>query len=201
VTLSLETLRSPCYFGKYGKIPHLSIDLKYFPEDPPETYRLFLHYSSKIPAAKALIAIQGLVLNNNQVHGEYLVLNFCGNFLRGKKCPVSSCKFLHQIPEKPDWFWFRDLGKIDLTFPKDVEKVEKVKSEPLPEVDIVFKVKQEIVLPKRSSKYAPKYIPVNAIHFKKTGADEIPLAKAASFQEMKGKNVKGGAFSLLAEED
>lgn len=204
--LTVETLRSPDFCGKYGEIKNISPDLKYFKEDPTETYRIFLHYSSQISAAKALIALNGLKFSNSTLKAEYMISNFCGNFLKNRNCPNRSCKFLHEIPNNSDWFYFGDLTKTELSKPKNVEKFEIIETKGFPSVQLVFKVSQEIMIPKRSLKYTPKYIPVSNINFKvepqQKSDSEVMRASVKDYNEsIKEKKTRGGVFALLSEED
>ena len=206
VSLSIATLKSPPYFGKYGEIKQISIDFKYFQEDPEETYRIFIHFNTKLSAAKALIAVHDLAVGYSKLHAEYVVLNFCGNYLKGKNCFNRNCKFLHQVPEQPDWVWFKELSKVDLSQVKNLEKFEKRLADPFPEVQIFLRPTQEIVIPKRSSKYTPKYIPITGINFKSSeGLTERQDKKAACLKDLKesvlNKPTKGGVFALLSEDD
>lgn len=205
-SLSVETLRSPDFCAKYGEIKNISLDLKYFQDDPPETYRIFLHYSSKLSAAKAVLALNGFQISNSRLVSEYMVSNFCGNFLENRPCRNRACKFLHDYPSDPDWFYFKDLSKIDLSKPKNVEKFEVSDAKGFPNIQLTLKQSQELVIPKRSSKYTPKYIPISNITFKaesqiKTENEVLRVSVKDYNESIKEKKTKGGVFALLSDED
>ena len=99
---SISMLQSIKYCGKYGEISGIAIDLKYFPTDEPETYRVILHYLNELSALKAIAALNNFVICNKKLKAEFLIESFCGNFIKSKQCYIRNCKFLHEIPKESE---------------------------------------------------------------------------------------------------
>lgn len=212
--LSILQLQTVNFLGKYGEIKDISIELKYFQADPPGTYRVFVHYLDDISAAKAVLALNGHVIGKIHMKAEYMMANFCGNFLKNKQCYIRNCKFLHEVPNECEWYTLEEMNKVDLSKPKDVESydvgITTTGSFPV----VTLKKKSEsfsnIFVPKRSSKYTPKYIPVSNITFKASESSPVDSCnkKLTSISEYSDilqhnpkKTTKGGVFHLLSEDD
>lgn len=213
-SLSVSILQSENYCGRYGEISKISIDLKYFPSDLPETYRVFVHFKHIESAHKALVALNDFFIGNKQIKAEYIITSFCGNFIKNKQCYIRNCKFLHEIPLDCEWFTVEELKKNpEINKAKDLENYEVLvnQSEGFPRVNVLRTqgVLWNIQVPKASNKYKPKYIPVANLAFQQGPSIEPDknLKKNTSITEYSAKlqknasKTKGGVFQLLSEDD
>ena len=209
---STTMLSSENYCGKYGKIVKIAIDLRYFPEDCPNTYRVFIHYFDEISALKAFLALNGCILPNTKIKAEYMATAFCENFIKNKHCYNKNCKFLHEIPNECEWYSLDE--KKDSDYFPDLENfnISKEENGGFPDVfvEVRNKLLDNIIVPNRSSKYMPKYIPVSNIIFKNTQTQNSQLNPgknvriseySESLKKNGVKNTKGGIFQLLSDDD
>ena len=214
-SLSVPALQSERFLGKYGQILGISIDLKYFPKDLPETYRIFIHFADQASAQKASVGLNGFKIAHNQLNAECVSTSFCENFIKGKLCNIRNCKFLHEVPTRCEWFTAKELAENpQLTSLKDLENYEVIhdKDGGFPSVHLVRSSSMlgDILVPKRSNKYKPKYIPVSNLMFQQeivvsnsvTAPKNISITEySAKLKHNQNKTTRGGVFHLLSEED
>jgi hypothetical protein len=209
-SLSLVTLRDERHCGKYGNITQISIDLRYFPNDAPGTYRVVIHYSTETSAFKAVVGLNNYSIGDIKMKAEYIISIFCSNFIKSKECYIRNCKFLHGIPANCEWYTLEELSKGPNKLNRENYEVILHGSDEFPTVTIseTSSIFDNIIIPQRSSKYKPKYIPISNIVFKdqKTLTTQNSAPKESNPSKNSGtanqnKSTKRGVFHLLSEED
>ncbi|KAJ3303193.1 transcriptional repressor general negative regulator of transcription subunit 4 [Kappamyces sp. JEL0829] len=102
-----ETLRSPDYFGQYGKITKVVVNRRN-PAVGPNTHSsspstsntgVYITFAKKEDAAKAIEAVDGTNYEGKIIRATFGTTKYCSYFLKGQNCQNIGCQFLHENGE------------------------------------------------------------------------------------------------------
>ena len=152
-------LKSPNYFGQYGKIINLRISDKINPDSNKKSYSAYITYSNKIEASLAILCVDSLMIEGKMIRVFFGTNKFCNYFLNNEKCQNSGkCLFFHRFPSDEDIiieskteFTYNDhlnLAKkiLDIYNPKTsnlLKEMKKPKKNVFPTVDFIYLTEAE----------------------------------------------------------
>eukprot|EP01041_Mallomonas_annulata_P011509 gene11509-24066_t len=99
---SEELLRSPEYFGQYGKIGKIVIHKNSNSAHP--TVSAYVTFYYKEDARAAIAALEGFWLDGHHLRASFGTTKYCNNFIRGVPCNNPECVYLHELGEDEDRF-------------------------------------------------------------------------------------------------
>ncbi|KAI7907650.1 uncharacterized protein BX663DRAFT_491569 [Cokeromyces recurvatus] len=105
-----EIIRSPEYFGHFGKIAKVVINKR---QIAPTSHAngatsmqpsaaVYVTYARKEDAAKAIHAVDGSVMAGRILRASYGTTKYCTYYLRNMACPNPNCLYLHEPGEDAD---------------------------------------------------------------------------------------------------
>ncbi|KAI8095106.1 regulator of Vps4 activity in the MVB pathway-domain-containing protein [Gilbertella persicaria] len=105
-----ETIRSPDYFGQFGKIAKIVINKR---QIAPTSHAngatsmqpsaaVYVTYNRKEDATKAIHAVDGSVMAGRILRASYGTTKYCTYYLRNMNCPNPNCLYLHEPGEDAD---------------------------------------------------------------------------------------------------
>lgn len=102
-------MRSPEYFGQYGKVAKLALKERPSSDDPG----IYIAYVRREDAARAISALDGAAAPGEPpgalLRATYGTTRYCDSFLRGVKCDLPTCLGLHEWGGENDTFTKEDL--------------------------------------------------------------------------------------------
>ncbi|KAG0026487.1 transcriptional repressor general negative regulator of transcription subunit 4 [Podila clonocystis] len=111
-----HTLRQHEYFGQYGKISKVVINRRNTPMPSAgalpnqASLGVYITYSRKEDAAKAIAAIDGSIWDGKILRASYGTTKYCTYYLRGLSCQNPGCMYLHEPGEDADSYTKEDLA-------------------------------------------------------------------------------------------
>ncbi|KAF8305546.1 hypothetical protein DL93DRAFT_312456 [Clavulina sp. PMI_390] len=124
----LTALRSPEYFGKYGKINHLFLHKRVDPTTGTPVLGIYVTYARREDAARAIAAVDGTASpsgGNEVVRASYGTTKYCMSFLRNLPCSNPGCRDLHEWGDDKDSFTKEDLSTLKHMM-KDTESRSRI---------------------------------------------------------------------------
>ncbi|KAJ3070925.1 transcriptional repressor general negative regulator of transcription subunit 4 [Podochytrium sp. JEL0797] len=111
-----EHLKSNDFFGQFGKVARVVINRKGHGHTPVvaslSALGVFVFYSKKEDAIRAIDAVDGTVFDGNKVlrvtHGT---TKYCQFFLKNLPCQHSVCQYLHEPAEEADTYAKEELSR------------------------------------------------------------------------------------------
>ena len=101
--VSKDLLKSPEYFGQYGKIIKIIITQKKNPDNNRKTYSAYITYSNKREASLAILCVDSLMIKGKIIRAFFGTNKYCNYFLNNNRCPNSAkCIFLHKLETNRD---------------------------------------------------------------------------------------------------
>ena len=101
--VSKDLLKSPEYFGQYGKIIKIIINQKENPDNNRKTYSAYITYSNKREASLAILCVDSLMIKGKIIRAFFGTNKYCNYFLNNNRCPNSAkCIFLHKLETNRD---------------------------------------------------------------------------------------------------
>ncbi|KAI8916964.1 RING/Ubox like zinc-binding domain-containing protein [Powellomyces hirtus] len=113
-----EVLRTPDYFGQYGKIVRIVVNRRAHGHTPvlaqvPNT-GVYITFAKKEDAAKSIEAVDGSVYDGKIIRATYGTTKYCSYFLKNQTCQNPACQFLHEPGEEPDSFARDELSRMQI---------------------------------------------------------------------------------------
>ncbi|RKO90918.1 RING/Ubox like zinc-binding domain-containing protein [Blyttiomyces helicus] len=113
--LSEETLRSPDFFGQFGKITKVVLAKNRTTSYTPVVVTAvatgtYLLYARKEDAAKAIEAVDGAAFEGKAFRAMFGASKYCPWFLKGRACSTPNCTCLHESGEDADSFLREEAG-------------------------------------------------------------------------------------------
>ncbi|KAJ1657599.1 transcriptional repressor general negative regulator of transcription subunit 4 [Dispira simplex] len=111
---SEEVLRQHEYFGQFGKITKVVINKR--TNQPSSSthhgpsYGVYITYSRKDDATKAIAAVDGSVSDGKTLRATYGTTKYCTYYLRHIPCQNPNCMYLHEPGEDADSYTKEDLA-------------------------------------------------------------------------------------------
>ncbi|KAI9143941.1 RING/Ubox like zinc-binding domain-containing protein [Paraphysoderma sedebokerense] len=110
-----ETLRQPEYFGQFGRIIKVVINRKPATGKPGvsgEVISVYVTYSKKEDAAKAIAAVDGSICDGRLLRASNGTTKYCTYYLRNQVCQNPNCMYLHEPGEDADSLLKDELGHL-----------------------------------------------------------------------------------------
>ena len=152
-------LKSPEYFGQYGKIMKLIISEKTNPDNKRKSYSAYITYSNKIEASLAILCVDSLMIKGKIIRAFFGTNKYCNYFLNNERCPnEGKCLFLHRYSSDKDIiinsnteFTYNDhinLAKkiLDIYNPKTIKLLQEIKKPEkniFPTIDFIYLSEEE----------------------------------------------------------
>ena len=152
-------LKSPEYFGQYGKIMKLIISEKTNPDNKRQSYSAYITYSNKIEASLAILCVDSLMIKGKIIRAFFGTNKYCNYFLNNERCPnEGKCLFLHRYSSDKDIiinsnteFTYNDhinLAKkiLDIYNPKTIKLLRTMKKPEkniFPTIDFIYLSEEE----------------------------------------------------------
>jgi len=98
-------LKQPEYFGQYGNILKIVVNTvnAYKSTDSKAiNHSAYITYSKSSEASIAILAVDGMMINNNCLRATYGSTRFCAFYIKGKECNNKECLYLHTEPNDYD---------------------------------------------------------------------------------------------------
>lgn len=108
-SLTVDELKSPNFFGKYGSV------LKIVPKHSTQieahrhTYALYITYTTDESAKDCILSAADTYLGGNLLKCSFGTTKFCTSFLDSKQCTNKDCMFLHDLREDHIVFTEKDV--------------------------------------------------------------------------------------------
>ena len=92
-------MRSLDYFGQYGKIEKLVLNLNhvYNGSKGGPSYSAYITFSTPREAANTILAVDQFMYNDRLIRASFGTSKFCQFFLNGQKCTNKDCLYLHEL--------------------------------------------------------------------------------------------------------
>ena len=101
----MEKLSKYEYFGQYGKIIKIVVNkTKAYNKDSPNgpSYSAYVTFSTPSEASVAILALDGVCVDNHNIRASFGTTKYCSFFLKGIECNNKDCVFLHEIAENSE---------------------------------------------------------------------------------------------------
>jgi CCR4-NOT transcription complex subunit 4 len=109
-------LRSPDYFGQYGKITKIVVVKRSNPGSPTPVIGLYITYHRREDAARCIALVDGAPAPGEKptdlLRASYGTTKYCMSFLRGVTCSDHACMNLHEWGDEKDCFTKEDLTTL-----------------------------------------------------------------------------------------
>lgn len=94
-----ELLKSPEYFGQYGKITKCVVNKTtvYTTATQGPSYAAYITYSTHEEAGLCIKTCDGICIHGRQLTLTFGTTKYCSNFLRNIQCQKVDCLYLHQM--------------------------------------------------------------------------------------------------------
>jgi len=101
----------PEFFGQYGKITNCIVNYKPLKTNDisDEFYAAYITYSTPAEASLAILSVDNTFLDDTHcIRATFGNTKFCDSYLKGKRCMIQNCLFVHNnhnsevIPDKED---------------------------------------------------------------------------------------------------
>lgn len=101
-----EILSSRQYFGQYGKITKLLVNLNktYNANNSPSelSYSAYINYSSNYEAALAILSVDSFILYGKVIKAAFGTTKYCSYYIKRQYCPIKECVYMHSVIDKSD---------------------------------------------------------------------------------------------------
>lgn len=102
-SLTLASLSSQLYFGRYGVIRKIATRPHNTGLNPADiSIVCYITYSSEKSAYTAILNTDQSLIGNNTIRVTYGTTKYCSYFLYDKKCTNSECMYLHSLSSEED---------------------------------------------------------------------------------------------------
>lgn len=196
-----EILSSRQYFGQYGKITKLLVNLNktYNANNSPSelSYSAYINYSSNYEAALAILSVDSFMLYGKIIKAAFGTTKYCSYYIKRQYCPIKECVYMHSVIDKSDI-----INKDSCDFYIDQHKLAvKISNIASPEVkDYLYRNQfEDKVLPNPFSIYSKRVINQYIKQIKEDTDEKISVliknqdykAKESSYNEdIQDKNSK-----------
>ena len=106
-TANDDIIRSPAYFGQYGKITKTVIHKN--SNISLSTVSAYCTFAHKEDARAAIQALDGFWLEGHQLRASFGTTKYCNSFVRGVACSNPDCVYLHDYGEDEDRYTKEDI--------------------------------------------------------------------------------------------
>ncbi|KAJ3410841.1 transcriptional repressor general negative regulator of transcription subunit 4 [Chytridiales sp. JEL 0842] len=110
-----EYLRSPDFFGQYGKITRVITNRRGHGHTPVMSslspLGVYIMYTKKEDALRAIEATDGTFYDNRVLRVTYGTTKYCTYFLKNQPCQNTVCQYLHEPAEEADTFAKEEAGR------------------------------------------------------------------------------------------
>lgn len=89
-----ELLKSPLYFGKYGKVMKVAVGTLPSSQGHAPINTAYVTFSRVEDALKTILETNSLVFDGRMIKTSLGTTKYCSNFLRGMTCHKQVCKFI-----------------------------------------------------------------------------------------------------------
>jgi len=101
-----EILSSRQYFGQYGKITKLLVNLNkaYNANNSPSelSYSAYINYSSNYEAALAILSVDSYMLYGKVIKAAFGTTKYCLYYIKRQYCPIRDCVYMHSVIDNSD---------------------------------------------------------------------------------------------------
>lgn len=111
-----ELMRSHKYFGRFGHIVKVAINLKNATasnSSSRSTCSAYITFKEDDSAERAIEYFNGKTLDSKTLKATYGTTKYCTFFLRNITCTNSACLYLHRVAQQSDCFTKEALASID----------------------------------------------------------------------------------------
>ena len=117
-----ENLRSPQFFGQYGKISKIVINrsqanIADARRASASAYVTFLH---KEDTLSCILALDGFYLDGRNIRASYGTSKYCSAFIKNVRCNNPDCTYLHEMGAAEDTFTKQEIQAGYVTSGRDV---------------------------------------------------------------------------------
>ena len=128
-----ETLLSPLFFGKFGKILKIHISQGHH-SSSDSTYGAYLTFSTEEEAAVCIRACKEFLLDGKKLTVTYGTTKYCSYFLKNSRCPKSECVFLHHMASTADTIFREEMINNKHIQPEDsvFDRIKVIVTPPQP---------------------------------------------------------------------
>lgn len=110
-SLTVEELKSPNFFGKYGTVLKIVPKHSTHIEAHRHTYALYITYTTDESAKDCILSSADTYLGGNLLKCSFGTTKFCTSFLDNKHCANKDCMFLHDL--RDDHIVFTEKDVVD----------------------------------------------------------------------------------------
>jgi CCR4-NOT transcription complex subunit 4 len=146
-----NTIASPLYFGKYGRITKIHITSGHH-NSQDLTFGAYITYSTEEEAAVCIKTCHEHFLDGKKLTVTFGTTKYCSYFLKNSRCPKNDCVFLHDLASDADTIFREEMVNSKHIQPQDsiFDRLKVIKIPPafpskLPEFNIVHKELEFIV--------------------------------------------------------
>ncbi|KAI9320297.1 RING/Ubox like zinc-binding domain-containing protein [Zopfochytrium polystomum] len=112
-----EAVRSPDFFGQYGKITRIMLSRKGHAHQPlipnlPQN-GVYVQYTRKEDAIRAIESVDGTIFDGKPMRVTYGTTRYCPNFLKNPPCQTSGCLLAHEPAEEADTYAKEEAMQVE----------------------------------------------------------------------------------------
>ncbi|KAI8854634.1 hypothetical protein BC829DRAFT_359550 [Chytridium lagenaria] len=109
-----DFLKSPEFFGQYGKITRVIVNRRGHGHTPVISTMsptgVYVTYAKKEEAIRAIEAVDGTICDGKVIRVTHGTTKYCSYFLKNTPCQNFNCQYLHEPAEEADTYAKEEIG-------------------------------------------------------------------------------------------